>query len=225
MLIFFTQEIIAQNFSTIDIGRTRFSTGDVNGWKFSNNYYFSLLDETIFFQAGLDLSYGVGDNTGAKFGPEDPSVGNLTLIGVEGFYPLPDGFIPGENFDQGLKVLSTKTTRHFYANLLSGLAIKVAKIGKSELMWGFGGTFGYVDREFVAAITPGNFKNDFFPEGVDLVLTVPFYLRKLDGGFFTNVSWYYPISEKLSIGAKGQLLNYFSKDKIYSGGLAIKISM
>lgn len=202
------------------INRCLFTTGDVDGWQISNKVNFGV-SAKFDIHCGINFAFGSSDPIGTSFGPDDPEIGNLTIIGKEGFYPFDDGRIPGERYDQGISILQTNTENHMYLNIFSGIGFKVINRKKSTLNLSGGAFIGYVKRGFIAMLVDCDFDSSQLGQDIEVTLAVPFYLRKYDGGYFVGAVYHYSISETISLGLNLEMMKYLSSDNILSFGVTI----
>jgi hypothetical protein len=83
---------------------------------------------------------------------------------------------------------------------------------------GAGTLVGYIEREYIAAITDGTFESIFYPSGA-IKLVFPYYVRKLSFGYLLELKPSLHINEDMNLGLSIKIVSYLDGDSILLVGV------
>ncbi len=199
----------------VGVSYARLTNGDENTIQYANSLQYQISKRFSGF-----ISYDfLKSNSNTIILIDTSEVDNYNIIAVEG-YNSDDGYVlAGENFSlNGSKILPTKTGHQIYQNISVGLYYDVIAKPVFKFSIGSGILVGYIEREYIAAITDGNFESIFYPSG-PIKLVFPYYLRKNSLGYQIELKPSFKVTEKMDLGLSFKIVSYLDGDSILLSGI------
>lgn len=184
---------------------------------------------SIYNQFGLNLKDRISATAELKFsyaGADDNGIRNYPSNVIDQKRDYAFGAYPGENLDNGIiRFEKTYLAKYLAFNLDLGMNFNLIKREKHDILFGFGISLAYIDKQYTGSSIDGEFFSVFYGDQ-SITIISPFYIRYLDIGYNIKLNYVYKLNKKVHIGLRGDMVNLkVSHYSIFGIGPFLKLNI